>query len=235
LVQDISAVPHYNTMAPNRFKILRVDTAGEVTKVAPTAVKADGDASSLSMTTTLTSETSDTTSEPTSTSTPSQAASPHTEAAPLTAITSRTYPHVATKVSFSQIKIREYPIIVGDNPSIMTGVPITIDWKFVHEMNFSVDDYEAARPQPRTMLELRIPGKNRDDILKRQGFSLADRNRGRKEANIARGRRRRTREKEQLAAMAEAVEKVRRAALNATVFRRRKQKERQLLSTFQEH
>jgi hypothetical protein len=222
-------------MAPNHFKILRIDSVGEVTKVTPQATEADGDSSSLSTTTALTSETSDGTSEPTSTSTQPQAASPDTEAAPLAAITSRTDPHVATKVSFSQIKIREYPIIVGDNPSIITGVPITIDWEFVHEVDFSVDDYEAARPQPRTMLELRIPGRNRDDILKRLGFSLAERNRGRKEANIARSRRKRTREKEQLAAVAEAMEKVRRAALNATVFRRRKQKERQFLSPFQEH
>ncbi|KAL3928021.1 MAG: hypothetical protein SGBAC_012828, partial [Bacillariaceae sp.] len=86
-------------------------------------------------------------------------------------------------VGFANIHIREYPIIVGDNPSIMTGTPITIDWKHVDEFDCSIDDYEQQKPKSRNMLELRLPARNRDEILKGQGFSLKERQGGTKAAN----------------------------------------------------
>lgn len=137
-----------------------------------------------------------------------------------------------TAVGFTKIQIREYPIVVGDNPSILTGTPITIDWEYVEEMEFAVDDYEQQKPTSRNMLELRLPAKYRDTILKQQGFSLKDRLQGRKAANITRSQRRRTAETMKLAPVMEMLELATRATLNATVRRSRKQKEREFLSQF---
>jgi hypothetical protein len=89
-----------------------------------------------------------------------------------------------TAVSFSNVRIREYPIIIGDNPSILIGIPITIDWTHVREIDCSIDEYEAQKLERRTIVELRIPSKIRDDMLKEQGFSLIDRRNGMKAANI---------------------------------------------------
>jgi hypothetical protein len=137
-----------------------------------------------------------------------------------------------TAVSFSNVRIREYPIIIGDNPSILIGIPITIDWTHVREIDCSIDEYEAQKLERRTIVELRIPSKIRDDMLKEQGFSLIDRRNGMKAANIARQQRRRTVQTMNLAPLQETIEKMSRATLNATVNRRRKGKERKLLSAF---
>jgi hypothetical protein len=140
-----------------------------------------------------------------------------------------------TAVSFSFVRIREYPIIIGDNPSNMTGIPIAIDWTHVRQIDCSIDEYEAQKLASRTMLELRLPSKIRDDILKEQGYSLSDRRNGMKAANIARRQRRRTTETMNLAPMQEMIEKMSRATLNATVNRRQKRKERELLSAFKKY
>lgn len=138
-----------------------------------------------------------------------------------------------SRISFSHIQIREYPIIVGDNPSIMTGTPVTIDWEPVEEATFDFQDYEDTRAHPpRSMVELRMPAKHRDTILKNQGFSLADRNRGRKMANLVKNRRKRTDETVHLAKVLETLEEWKRATKNATWGRRTKQKERQLLKPY---
>ena len=42
-----------------------------------------------------------------------------------------------TKVSFSVVQLREYPIIVGDNPGGRAGCPITIDWVWLDPLSSS--------------------------------------------------------------------------------------------------
>ena len=45
-------------------------------------------------------------------------------------------------VSFGHVEIREYPMILGDNPSPTDGIPITIGWKPQRQGIFTVDQYE---------------------------------------------------------------------------------------------
>lgn len=137
-----------------------------------------------------------------------------------------------TSVSFSSLQIREYPIRVGDNPSIMTGTPLTIDWVHVNVINCGIDEYESGKPPPRTMVELRIPGKCRYQILKNQGFSQEEIRRGTRAANICRSQRTRTQDTMQLAPLQESLEKVKKATLNATFRRKRKSEERKLLKPY---
>jgi hypothetical protein len=135
------------------------------------------------------------------------------------------------RVRFSVLQIRDYPMRVGDNPAVSKGVPITIDWTHDGEVTVSIDDYEHSRAgtPPRCMLELRIPPKMRTDILKQLGNSAADMMVGTKVANVIRFQRRRTVEALQTAPMEEALEKYRRAILNATIMRGRKRREREYL------
>lgn len=135
------------------------------------------------------------------------------------------------KVAFSSITIREYPICVGDNCPI-TGVPITIDWCHVSEINCSMEDYESQKLKPRSFLELRIPSLARRDMLKRLGFSLQDMRKGQKAANITKRNRKRTRETMHLSNVQEMIEKVIRASFNATIGLGKKKKEKDFLSYF---
>jgi hypothetical protein len=54
-------------------------------------------------------------------------------------------PEGTTKsVEFGIISFREYPIIMGCNPSVGAGVPVTIGWKYFNEYDVAVETYERA-------------------------------------------------------------------------------------------
>jgi hypothetical protein len=54
-------------------------------------------------------------------------------------------PEGTTKsVEFGRISFREYPIIMGCNPSVGEGVPVTIGWKYFNEYDVAVLTYERA-------------------------------------------------------------------------------------------
>jgi hypothetical protein len=136
------------------------------------------------------------------------------------------------KVGFSVLQMREYPILIGDNPAVSRGVPLTIDWAHDGEVTASIDEYEYSRGTPRSMLELRLPPSMRTEMMKRLGFSAKELMVGTKAANIVRFQRRRTIETLQTAAMEEFLEKSRRAILNATIMRGRKRREREYLEIY---
>lgn len=136
------------------------------------------------------------------------------------------------KVSFSTLEIREYPICIGDNPACTFGVPISIDWAYETTNIFSVDEYEEQRPTPRDFSQLKIPSKDRNHIIRGIGYSLRDVMEGTKHANIARNRRKRTKETLHLAPVEEFLELSVRAILNATFRRGAKTKERELLAAY---
>ena len=135
-------------------------------------------------------------------------------------------------VSFKAIEIREYPMRPGDNPSVTTGVPITIDWCYDGELTCSVDDYEEHKSAPRSMAQLRMPSKHRDAMMKRLGFSSREINQGVKAANIARNQRKKTIELMGLAGAQEWLEKAKKGTLNSVFRRGAKKKERSLLEQF---
>jgi len=136
------------------------------------------------------------------------------------------------RVSFSNIEIKEYPIIPDVNPAVTRGVPIAIDWDPINEVSCSVDEYEESRPTPRSQVELRMPATHRNDLLRRLGFSHRDILESVKEANLARNRRVRTMETMQLEPAQAAFERMTRAALNATLRRGKKAEEKKLLHDF---
>jgi hypothetical protein len=135
-------------------------------------------------------------------------------------------------VTFSTIEVREYPIIPGDNPASLSGVPLTIDWIPVETASCNVDEYEANKPPPRQMFELRMPSSYRKDLLQTLGFPRSELVASVRTVNIFRNQRRRTVETMQFCKAEEALEKVKRAALNVTLWRSKKAQERKFLQKF---
>jgi hypothetical protein len=135
-------------------------------------------------------------------------------------------------IGFSTVEIREYPIQIGDNPSVTRGVPITIGWDHCSSYTLNLDDFELVRPARRLKLQLKMESLDRIRMLKAMGYSRQDIQQEVRKVNADRGRRQRTRETSNLARVEEFLERVRRAVLNATVRRRQKRRERELLANY---
>ena len=96
---------------------------------------------------------------------------------------------------FGVVTIREYPIIVGDNPSVSKGVPVSIAWDYISEVSFDCITYETARVKDstggrkRNQQEMFMTSTYRFDLLRNLGFSLKDRQKAIKSCNIIRKQR----------------------------------------------
>ena len=77
-------------------------------------------------------------------------------------------------VRFDRIVITEFPVILGDNPAVTSGAPVTIDWKPQGEKNYSIDAYERCRPIRRRRRRLLISVSNRAILLLAAGYSIDD-------------------------------------------------------------
>ncbi|KAG7370153.1 hypothetical protein IV203_027899 [Nitzschia inconspicua] len=78
------------------------------------------------------------------------------------------------KVHFNRIVITEFPIILGDNPAVTSGAPITIDWHPQGERVYSVDSYEECKPARRRRRKLLISVSHRAILLLAAGYSIDD-------------------------------------------------------------
>lgn len=72
------------------------------------------------------------------------------------------------KVTFSQLELRKYPIILGDHPGCV-GPPLTIGWEYQRGRKCQIEDYEERKPSDsrRNMHQLEINEFMRADLLKR--------------------------------------------------------------------
>lgn len=58
--------------------------------------------------------------------------------------------HPKQAVSFGDVEIREYKVILGDNPANSTGgPPVQIDWTPLRFCTVSVDDHQASQDESR--------------------------------------------------------------------------------------
>lgn len=77
-------------------------------------------------------------------------------------------------VSFSTVHVRKHPLIMGDNPSCGSGPPTTLNWNFVEEEIYDVDDYEGMlrlRPREYNNLVQVYTCHQRINILREKGYS----------------------------------------------------------------
>lgn len=75
------------------------------------------------------------------------------------------------QVSFDKISLRDYPITMGDNPSVSCGPPITICWDPQDEEECDVEVYEERRGMRRTGDQLRIPSILRKNFIEKDGYT----------------------------------------------------------------
>ena len=130
-----------------------------------------------------------------------------------------------TVVSFSTVVIREYNTILGDNPSVSIGCPLSLGWDYASEFVAALDDYESTKPEARHPSELRLTSSEREVRLKSFGFSRMEILEGTKVAMVTRQQRMKTIETLQLAKFQELIENANRKIFKAG----RKRKEKELL------
>ncbi len=133
------------------------------------------------------------------------------------------------RVRFCTIQIREYPITLGDNPSVSSGVPVTIEWQHEREFVCDLSEYEESK-QRRSKLELLLPERVRMDLVIGSGVSRSEIKEQRREVQICRSHRSRTIELVNLWKLEEALEITWRATLNATVWKSKKRLERKYIA-----
>jgi hypothetical protein len=54
---------------------------------------------------------------------------------------------------------------LGDNPSVSTGVPVTIEWDVQAKRKFSFEQFEKVRPERRDLGSLRMSVDKRVTIV----------------------------------------------------------------------
>jgi len=74
---------------------------------------------------------------------------------------------VKLSVQFGDIEVRSYPIILGDNPSVSGGPPLTIDWDPFDCVACTLDDYQEKRGDFRAYAQMKIPKASRFELLAR--------------------------------------------------------------------
>jgi hypothetical protein len=81
----------------------------------------------------------------------------------------QTSPH---EVKFHNVIIRQYSIVIGDNPSCSHGPPISLGWCYTdNQEELAVETYEKHRKgKRRSMHEMRISANKRHRTLKEWGF-----------------------------------------------------------------
>ncbi len=132
-------------------------------------------------------------------------------------------------VTFDSITIRDYPMTVGDNPSVSSGPPLTIEWDHMSEITLSLDSYEESKPAPRNGREMIVPRLAREQIFRDAGFSYNQLIRLTKPVNVARLQRRKTHSTLGLSPWLEVYEKATRKAKNVISLGKKKREEKEFL------
>mmetsp|Transcript_30223 Transcript_30223/g.73507 ORF Transcript_30223/g.73507 Transcript_30223/m.73507 type:complete len:280 (-) Transcript_30223:247-1086(-) len=135
-----------------------------------------------------------------------------------------------SKVRFSTVEIREHNMTMGDNPSVSSGIPVTIEWNHANEFVCDLDVYEKLRPKRRGRYELVLPRSHRTNVCYQSaGYSRSEIIKQVKVVSVTKNERRRSIQYQRLDALHEFVEKSCRATMNMTVRKKTKQEERQYI------
>jgi hypothetical protein len=97
----------------------------------------------------------------------------------------------ATSVRFSDVTIREYERIIGDNPACTNGPSVSIGWKYM-ERSVILNEFEKTCKTRRRLRQLTLTRKQREEILKSWGFTSTQISDATRQGNKARLQRRQT-------------------------------------------
>ena len=76
------------------------------------------------------------------------------------------------RVSFGQLEILEFPSMLGDNPSVRVGAPLTLSWWPIRKSILQVDllpDRRGPRSKPRA-----LPAYERELLLLSKGYDFLE-------------------------------------------------------------
>lgn len=76
-------------------------------------------------------------------------------------------------VAFSTLSVRQYEIVIGDNPYCKTGLPLSLGTTYTELMPVSIDEYEKIRTSRQTRKQLRKSSHERQLMLQ-DGYSAAE-------------------------------------------------------------
>jgi hypothetical protein len=74
-------------------------------------------------------------------------------------------------IHWSTVEINSHAVILGDNPSVSSGPPITIGWKAFESVKVTVAEYEECNLNHRSPRALLLPKTVREDWLRNVGYS----------------------------------------------------------------
>lgn len=93
------------------------------------------------------------------------------------------------RVRFGDVRIRVYPVTVGDHPSCVTGVPVSLGWDYEQLPYVPVKYYERNRKRRK---DFQMSSVRRHTILTNLGYSQDDMNSAVKEKSRIQKQRRST-------------------------------------------
>lgn len=76
-------------------------------------------------------------------------------------------------VSFKSVEIAQYAMVLGDHPSA-DGLPLCLAWEADVKSLFKIDEYENAKPVPRSRHQFWMPAQYREDMLLRTGVTASE-------------------------------------------------------------
>lgn len=133
---------------------------------------------------------------------------------------------------FGNVSIREYPVIVGDNPGGISGPPLSIGWEYYDEMTVDLISYEEQRPPRRQGREMLVPVDVRFQRLRTAGYSRSEIVALTKPVNVARTQRRRTLDTLHLQPIQMFNERFAKKTMSLITGGRRKRHEKKLMQSF---
>jgi hypothetical protein len=79
-------------------------------------------------------------------------------------------------VTFSTVQIRRYPMLLGDNPAVLSGPPVTLGWEYEVLPDMSVIDFETFRLRSRRLhsSHLILSHYKRIEIIQRCGHTAKE-------------------------------------------------------------
>jgi hypothetical protein len=77
-------------------------------------------------------------------------------------------------VRWSTIDFYSHEMLLGDNPSVSSGPPLTISWKAHEHHPISIEEYEKFKPVRRRKSEMLSPRQMREDLLMGAGYNRSD-------------------------------------------------------------
>lgn len=79
-------------------------------------------------------------------------------------------------VSFHTVEVRSFRVCVGDNPSVLRGPPISLDWECTSTESLNFNEYESSRAPRRRSAEgdMRTTRRMREERLREEGYTARD-------------------------------------------------------------